>query len=109
MTTRRLRKRGQGFLKPADLGGMAGVEHAADFAFLDAHGRREGAVGQPLFAQGLVESRLGGQDRAGNRRRPAPGRARRRYLLAPRDTARERFLQAVRGFRDRLGERVAVG
>ena len=99
---------GEGFFKPADLGGVAGIEHAANLALLNTHGRREAAVGQLLFAQGLVERRLGGQDRAGNRRGPAPGRARRRDFLPPRNAARERFLQAVRGFRDRLGECVAV-
>ena len=87
---------------------MARVEHAANLAFLDAQGRREGGVGQPLFAQGLVERCLGGQDRAGDGRRPAPGRAWRWNVLTPCDAAGERFLQAVCGFCDRFGERVAV-
>ena len=108
VTTQALAEAGEGFLQPADLGGVARVEHAANLAFLNAQGHCEGSVGQPLLSQGLVEGRLGGQDCAGDGRRSAPGWAWRRNVLAPRNATRQRFLQAIGGFRDRLGERVAV-
>ncbi|MCY4319578.1 MAG: hypothetical protein OXE76_10425 [Alphaproteobacteria bacterium] len=62
VTTRRLLK--QAFSSLPIL--VAGIEHAATLALLDADGSREGAVGQLLLAQGLVESC--GQNGARNRR-----------------------------------------
>ncbi len=51
-----------GLLQPANL--VAGIEHAATLALLDADGSREGAVGQLLLAPCRE-----GQNRARNRRR----------------------------------------